>query len=472
MVGLILSTAVLLFHLLGIISSISALRSARTSQGTIAWLISLNTFPYIVVPLYWIFGRTHFQGYLRTRNEVRTRLRTTLRGQFSLDTGIFAKPDNERDRVVERIARIPFLNHNKFEILIDGERTFQSMFEGVRRATSYVVAQFYIVRDDETGREFADTLIQVARSGVPVYLLYDEIGCYALSAAYLNRLRHEGISVSPFHSAKGTSNRFQINFRNHRKVVIVDGKEAWVGGLNIGDEYRGRSEKLSPWRDTHLYLSGPTVLGVQRAFLEDWHWATGSFPKLDWSPMITNGDGQAGTVVSTGPTIDQDRASLFFQHLIHSAKRRLWLTSPYFVPDEGVQDALKLAVLRGVDVRILIPQRPDHLLVYLSAFSFLGSMIEAGVGIYRYQPGFLHQKVFLVDHDLTGIGTINLDNRSFYLNFEIAVVVRDADVAKAMEAMLMDDFNLSVKLEDDELNRRPWWFRLITRAAYLTAPVL
>ncbi len=477
MVGLFVSLAILLFQILGFLSAIAALRSTRTSQGTIAWIVSLLTFPYLAVPLFWIFGRTHFHGYVRTREEVRSRLQDRMAGQHEISADLLTGDTREETRVIEKLARVPFTNHNETTILVDGDRTFSSLFTGMRSARTYILAQFYIIRDDRTGREFASILSERARAGVSVSLLYDEIGCYQLPRAFLDDLRQSGVTVYPFQSSKGRRNRFQVNFRNHRKIVVVDGRHAWVGGLNIGDEYRGMNPRFGSWRDTHLRLSGPAVLAVQFAFLEDWHWSSGGFLELSWVPFRGSPDGGSSTgdsvaIVASGPTVRMETASLLIQHMVNSAHRRLWITSPYFVPDEGVQSALKLAVLKGVDVRILIPQRPDHLLVYLSAFAFLGSMVEAGVKIYRYQPGFLHEKVFLVDDEIVGIGTVNLDNRSFRLNFEITAVIRNARTASSTEAMLTEDFSNAIRIEHDELSGKSLWFRLLARAAYLTAPVL
>jgi len=306
---------------------------------------------------------------------------------------------------------------------------------------------------------------------VRVYLLYDEIGSHALDDGYLEDLRRAGVEVSAFNSSRGLRHRFQLNFRNHRKVVVVDGAQGWTGGLNVGVEYLGENPRHGPWRDTHLRLSGPSVLGLQEAFWEDWHWATGRVIELTWTPQVTCEECQNVVVVPSGPADAQETASLFMQHNINSAQHRLWVTSPYFVPDQGVQDALRLAAMRGVDVRVMMPERPDHLLVFLSAFSFLPDMIRAGVRIYRYQPGFLHQKVMLVDDHSAAVGTVNLDNRSFRLNFEIMAFIPDDTFAGEVRQMLERDFARCREVTLEELQQRPLWRKLVSRAAYLMAPI-
>jgi len=254
-------------------------------------------------------------------------------------------------------------------------------------------------------------------------------------------------------------------------VLVVDGREGWLGGFNVGVEYLGHHPRHGPWRDTHLKLSGPSVLGLQEAFWEDWHWATGELINLAWQPTLTCEECHSVVIVPSGPADSQDTASLLVQHAIHSARERFWVTSPYFVPDQGVQDALRLAAMRGVDVRIMMPERPDHLLVFLSAFSFLPDMLRAGVKVYRYQPGFLHQKVMLIDDAAASVGTVNLDNRSFRLNFEITAFLPDRQFAAQVRLMLEKDFSDCRRIDIEEITSRPLWRKLLSRAAYLLAPI-
>jgi cardiolipin synthase A/B len=307
---------------------------------------------------------------------------------------------------------------------------------------------------------------------VDVYLLYDEIGSYRLPARYIEELESAGVRVAPFHSTRGHGNRFQLNFRNHRKLVVVDGERGWIGGLNIGDEYIDGNDRLGPWRDTHLRIVGPAVLKLQLSFVEDWHWATSDFPELDWDPHEPQHEGAPVLILASGPADRFETASLMVQQAIHAANERFWISSPYFVPDEGVQNMLKLAALGGVDVRVLIPERPDNRLAYFAAYAFIGPLLDAGVKIYRYESGFLHSKACLVDDAVAAVGTVNLDNRSFRLNFELTAIGLDRRFAASVEAMFLDDFEHSRRMSQDEAYRRPLWFRVVSRAAYLFAPLL
>jgi len=473
--GIVIGLAASVLYILAFLAAIHAVMKARTSQGAIAWAMALITFPYLAVPLYAIFGRSKFRGYVDARrvgdHETRD-IAVKLRDEHGEKIRAQFKEAEAPCQTLENLARMPFTGHNEARLLIDGDATFGAIFEGIESARDYILIQFFIVKNDELGIELKDRLIRKAQEGVHVYFLYDEIGCHALPRSYVRELTEAGAVIRPFKTTQGRANRFQINFRNHRKIVIIDGHTAYVGGLNVGDEYMGRHPVLSPWRDTHAMVSGPVVLGVQISFLEDWYWAAREVPRLTWSPHMEAGGEKRILVLPTGPADESDTCSLFFVHLINTSRDRVWIVSPYFVPDESVSSALKLAAMRGVDVRVMIPERPDHKIVYLAAFSCLQEVEKAGVRIFRYREGFLHQKVFLVDDDLAGVGTANLDNRSLRLNFEITLTFADKEFAREVEAMLEEDFRRSREVEPGELGRKPYWFQVAVRLARLLSPVL
>ncbi|WP_251978061.1 cardiolipin synthase [Salinicola avicenniae] len=469
----ILGVFLFLSHVAGILTAIFALMSSRTSQGAIAWIVTLVSFPYFAVPIFWAFGRPRFYGYVSARGERDTVLRQVLQRYRPYMEPYTSRPEavSGRIRAVEQLSMMPMTRGNRVDLLVDGEATFESLFDGIDRAEEYILVQFFIVRADEIGLAFKRRLIHQAEHGINVYFLYDEIGSRGLPGGYLRDLEEAGVRVSAFNSSRGWRHRFQINFRNHRKIVVVDGREGWTGGLNVADEYLGRVERYGHWRDTHVKLQGPSALALQEAFWEDWYWATGAILALHWVAYQIPEASQHVAIVPSGPADGRETASLLVQHAIHGARHRLWVTSPYFVPDHGVQDALILAALRGVDVRVLIPERPDHLLVFLSAFAFLPEMIANGVKIYRYQPGFLHQKTMLVDDHTAMVGTVNLDNRSFRLNFEVTAYVPDKTFAASVQAMLEQDFASSREVTAQELADRPMWRKLVSRATYLLSPV-
>jgi cardiolipin synthase len=473
-VPLIFKVFLLAVHAVGVVTAVHAIMRTRSSQGAIAWVLGLLTVPYLSLPLYWAFGGHRFYGYLAARElegEKIAHLRA-LMDAAPQDLRALPPGGTATYAVFARLAHMPFLPGNTARLLIDGEVTFEAIFSGIDAAKEYVLVQFFIFRDDRIGRALQEKLIAKARAGVRVFLIYDEIGSHELAGGYLRKLRDAGVEARAFRNDRELRARYQINFRNHRKIVIVDGQHAYVGGLNVGDEYMGRDPGIGRWRDTHVAISGPAVKAVQLCFIGDWHWATGQVPALDWSFPPGAEGGTALLVLPTGPSDGLDTCTLFFVQAIQSASRRVWITSPYFVPDSAILAALQLAVLRGVDVRILLPMKPDHLLAWLASFSYLKEMLPRGVKMYRYQDGFLHQKVMLIDDTLASVGTANLDTRSLRLNFEITLLFADTRFAAEVCTMLEEDFARSLPLLLSELSERSFLFRFAVRAARLLAPVL
>ena len=462
-----------LAHLFGVVSSLHAVMTTRTSQGAIAWGIALNTMPVLAVPAYWILGRSRFRGYVTARQGANVGLDAVANDARDKLAGYRVPPEEltQAGHAAERLVEIPYLRGNETELLVDGDATFASILEGIDAAERYILFQFFIVHDDQIGREMKSHLIAQARKGVKVHFLYDEIGSGDLPKSYKQELRQAGVEVSAFNTRKGRGNRFQVNFRNHRKVVVVDGAVSWIGGHNVGDEYLGRDPKFGHWRDTHMRIAGPAALAAQLSFIEDWHWATGTVLDLDWTPVPAADSDVPVLIAPTGPADALESANLMFIHAINSAMERIWIASPYFVPDEGVIFALQLAGLRGVDVRILIPDKADHLLVWLAAFAYLEDSTRTGVKFYRYLDGFLHEKVMLIDHRAATVGTANFDNRSFRLNFEITAIVTDEGFAASVCEMFERDFEKSRLMEENEYENKPLWFRLGVRLARLTSPV-
>ncbi len=465
---------IILLHIFGALASVHAIMETRTAQGAIAWAISLNTFPCVALPVYLIFGRTKFNGYVKKR---RDRIDETSPGVRRLIEQIQQKQLTAKDlgsagRIVERLAKLPATVGNEAILLRDGHQIFASIFDGIEKAREYILVQFYTVRDDTQGRALQQRLAAAAGRGVKVRFLYDEIGSFRLPRGYLDTLHQAGVQVRAFHSTRGRANRFQINFRNHRKIVVVDGRSAWVGGANIGDEYMGRHRRLTPWADAMVRVTGPAVQQIQVPFLEDWYWASGELLDLDWTlSPAPSGASQIVLSLPTGPADRYETCALYFLSAICSAKSRFWIASPYFVPDEQIVSALKLAALRGVDVRVVVPDDCDQYLVNLSGWSFVEPLESAGVKVYRYTEGFLHQKVMLVDDCRSTVGSANFDNRSFRLNFEMTVEIQDVKFAREMEAMFRDDFAKSRLASAREIQSRSFLFRLAVQVARLLAPV-
>jgi cardiolipin synthase len=471
----IFSGATVVIHVLGIAHAAHAVMNVRSSQGAIAWGISLITFPWLAIPLYWILGRTKFHGYAEALRLVYAQHHQLVHQAYSEIIEFKVAPPEKLAQLqplAEAFTGIPFTAGNAAELLIDGQQTYEAMLSAIASATNYILLQSYIVNDDRAGNEFKEALIAKVKQGVSIYFLYDEIGSNKLSRSYIKSLRENGIHVSAFHTTKGRGNRFQLNFRNHRKILVVDGETAFVGGLNIGDEYLGKNPRLSPWRDTHMMLQGPTVQSLQNSFLRDWYWAAGKVLEVNWHIKANRETNQTALILPTGPADRLPACNLFFVNAIDRTQTRLWIATPYFVPDDSTLSALKLAAMRGVDVRIILPNRPDRLFVYLCSFSYYTEMQSVGIKLYRYKNGFMHQKIVLIDRDMAGVGTINLDNRSFFLNFEVMGFIADLRFVERVEKMLQDDLAASVAVDLSEYDRKPFWFKLAVRVSRLLAPLL
>ena len=441
-------------------SIIIALFMSRTPQSAIAWLISLITVPYFSIPMFWLLSCPNFCGYLIKKNSLHIK---KFKNTFTINCNV---------QVVEKLSSMPLTQSNFVKLLINGYITFKSMFDGIKRAKKYILIQFFIIKNDKIGQELKNSLIYSAKKGVNIFVIYDQIGSHNLSKSFIKEFKKAGINLFKFGFCKGWKNLLKINFCNHRKLILIDGKEAWIGGLNIGNEYLGINKQIGYWRDTHLHIIGPSVLCLQEIFLEDWFWSTDTkIHNLNWKPILSNIKKKHIIVVPSGPINNRNNASLLIQNSINIAKQRFWITSPYFIPDQSVIDSLKLAALRGVDVKIIIPERTDHLFVYLSTFSYFSELIRVGVKFYKYIKGFLHQKVMLIDNHTASVGTINLDNRSFRLNFEITAYIIDGDFAKDVKYMLQQDLLYCNLIHLNEINCRSLINKLLSKSAFLDSPI-
>ncbi|MTI17315.1 cardiolipin synthase [Rhodobacteraceae bacterium RKSG542] len=467
----LITLSALFFYLLAAICAAREIMWSRTSQGSIAWLLSLFFLPFPTAILYMIFAWKKFDDYSRILLE---------NGVFEDD--IFKRHGalvdhraNEEWPVHNRITPLPFLKGNQTELLIDGTATFDSILEGIRNAKEYILFQFFIVRDDELGKKIAAALIERALNGVAVYFLYDDVGSRSLPQHYLDRLTEAGVQVSGFnerHKLLRVLGPMRLNYRNHRKVVVIDHKYCWIGGHNVGIEYLGEDPHFGHWRDTHVKVSGPAALGAGLSFAEDWQWSTGTTLDLSLPEDIEVFGDEPVLVMPTGPADPLEDCSIAFVETISRARERLWIVSPYFVPGLEILTALYAAALRGVDVRILLPKKADHRLVWLASYAHADDLASHGIKVYRYLDGFLHQKVVLVDDKLAGVGTVNFDNRSFSINFEITLWFTKKHSVEAVAEMLEQDFTKAQQTDKQELYNRPYIFRILAQAAKLLSPIL
>lgn len=464
------------FYVAGFVAAGHAIMTTRTAQGAIAWSVSLVSFPFVAVPAYLVFGRGKFEGMVEALEDRRDEIEVLL-AEFYENLRPWAAEVRESGRsgdyrAIRELSRVELTRGNSAKLLINGEATFDDILAGIAEAKEYALVQFYMFHDDGLGRRMQQAMIERARAGVRVYMLYDEIGSKGLPQAYVDELRAAGVEVSSFKPTQGTRNRFQLNFRNHRKMVVVDGHVGWVGGHNVGDEYLGLDPDFSPWRDTHVRLEGPVVQQLQAVILGDWYWATREFPEVSLEPRAAVGGDVEAMIFPSAPSQRLETAGLFFVASLNAAKERIWLSAPYFVPDEAVIKALELAALRGVDIRIITTGKSDNPIVGLAAFHYIDQLRDLGIRFYAYKPGFLHEKVVLIDDDVSAVGTANFDNRSFRLNFEVMALIADREFAGEMEAMFEADFAHSVPIDPTAFDEKPFWWRLGVRLSRLASPVL
>ena len=458
-----LTLGIALLHLLGMFAAMHAVMHTRTPPGAIGWALGLLLLPYITLLPYLYLGSSRFLGYRVGHRPRSPRSVPPVMDTHDIDPGC------ARFAAISALQGRPFRGGHRLRLLIDGDAAFEVMLAAMAAAEQCLLVQFFIIHDDALGRRLQQILLERAAAGVHVCVLFDGIGSHALPRQYVDTLRAGGVAIHRFATHRWR-NRFQLNFRNHRKIVVVDGARAFVGGLNVGDEYLGLKPPLAPWRDTQLELHGPVVADLQQLFADDWQWITGAPPPLLPTPP---GDGDASAlVVASGPADPQETGSLFFAAAINAAQQRVWLSTPYYVPDHAVRAALQLAVLRGVDVRVLIPSRPDHRTVFLASTLHAHNAVRAGIRVFRYQPGFLHQKALLIDRDTAAIGSMNLDSRSFRLNFEVAAMAVDRAFAADVAAMLTADFSHARAVDEREYRDAPYLRRVAMHVARLFDPLL
>ncbi len=472
--------AVPFVYVVGIIQAIRAIMTTRTSQGATAWALALVLIPFISLPLYWVFGSIKFDEYvvaLRSLDaQIQKRLESARSGALvDVIVPIEDEPDPRTRgelQAFQALASVPMTSGNSASLLVNGTATFDAIFAAIDEASEYVLAQFYIINDDGLGRRFKERLIAATRRGVKVSLLYDDVGTHALPRRYVRDLTDAGVEVARFSGGRSWLGRFRLNFRNHRKIVVVDGMHGFLGGLNVGDEYLGLDGKLGGWRDTHMAVTGPAVMGLQSSFVRDWYYSRQTVPHARWQANRSRDADQRALVLASGPEDTLERCGLLFTHAIESAESRVWIATPYFVPDGRVLGALQLAAFRGVDVRVLMPRKSDNFLFQLVPYAYLADLTSAGVKVFLYEKCFMHQKVLLVDDDYGAVGTANFDNRSFRLNFEVTCLVNDAQFCRDVEQMLVADFAHSTRLTEENMSGRSFAFRLKVRLTRLLSPVL
>lgn len=445
-------------HLLGLYLAINALFQSRTPQGALAWFLGLVLFPYIAIPTFVAFGRRRYHEEApATRFEAPKSQVANHEKECLIDFEKFLDHTG-----------FNFTGKNTIELLTDGKDIYASMFRDMEKAQDYIILQVYIFRTDDTGKKFADVLMRKALQGVKVYLLYEKF-LIQMNKKLLDEMREAGVHLGVFKPFM--RNKWHLNFRNHRKILVVDGKAGFFGGMNIGDDYVGKYPEIGHWRDTNVRICGPALIPAQRAFAQDWLSSQGGEAEIDWQAPECEGNANV-LVFSSGPIEEKPLCLLHHIALVDLARDRLWIANPYIVPPQSLIDALAMAALRGVDVRILVPSYTDNIFISIVADIYYERLISYGIRIFKYEAGFLHQKVMLVDDTLGVVGSANLDFRSMYINFEITTASSDPAFIQSLEEMLKDDFTHSRETFIGEFKNQPLPKKILQRGTNLLAPVL
>jgi len=455
----------------------------RHVAATWAWVLVLVFLPGLGFILYLLFGQNlRRRRILRIRAANRTRIGSIVSRQrelFAESRIAFNDPRMEphRDFIYMNLssAHAIYTQDNAVDIFGDGDSKFERLLADIEAVKDHIHLMYYIVRDDGLGRLLLDKLAEKAASGVEVRFLADHIGSHRLPRRFFRPLIEAGGQAAFFFPIRFGPFSPRINYRNHRKLAVIDGTIGYIGGFNVGDEYRGRHPKLGFWRDTHLRVEGSAVRQMQARFLFDWNLAVPNRPLVTGERYFPerSGSGRVGMqIVSSGPDQDQEQIKNGFIKMIHEAESFIYIQTPYFVPDDSFLTAIRIAALSGVDVRIMIPARPDYRTVYWATLAHLGDLLQSGVKVYLYRKGFLHAKTIVVDGKIATVGTANIDNRSFRLNFEVNAFLFDSETAGRLTALFEEDLQDAVEMTPGMYQDRPLLHKARESAARLLSPLL
>ena len=475
-------TIVIVGYVIAFVTGLRIVMQRREPTATLAWVLGVILVPYLGVLLYLLVGRRRLDRQLRRRADratlIEPRLASVL-GEDHTDPGIDQRPElaDRKNNVLMRLSsrigcRWPTVG-NRVDLLVDADETYRALEEAIISAHHHVHFQFYIYEADQTGRRFRDLLTAKAREGVQVRVLTDGVGSFGIDD-FLQPLIAAGAEHAEFLPVNPLSRHWHPNFRNHRKIVVVDGQIGFTGGVNIGDDYTGRKKRVGKWRDTHLRLEGPSVKHLQEIFAEDWHFATEQEPdEHDWfiAEPAPHGDAMVH-IVASGPDTDTQPIQRIFFTAITTARERVYLTTPYFVPDQSLLVALETAALRGVDVKLLLPARSDAPLVLHAGRSYYDELLANGVQIFEYQRGILHAKTMVVDRTWATVGSANMDVRSFRLNFEVNAAIYGQDFADQLARVFRHDLSAASPITTTDLAQKKWPQRIAESFARTLSPVL
>lgn len=456
-------------------------RGKRNIDNTLTWIVILVLVPPVGFILYAMFGRSIAKNNMFRVKEKEDKVikNKILESYVEIESNLDPYLDENKD-IIYTLANsnnAHFTADNDVDIYPESNMFFNSLLEELRKAEEYINIQFYIFKDDRIGKEIIEILKEKAQAGVEVRLLYDAVGGRNLSKKAVKEMKEAGVQVANFFPSFLNIINFNINFRNHRKIVVIDGKVGFVGGFNVGDEYLGRDPKFGEWRDTHIKLTGSCVIDLSMRFLLDWRYTTKE--NLDLAKYFTKkrekSTGNVGIqIVSSGPDITElDEIKYGYMKMIQKARDYVYIQSPYLILDKTLMETLKVACLSGVDVRIMIPSKPDHPFVYWASYSYAGELLDYGAKIYTYgEDAFLHAKTIVYDDSVASIGTANMDIRSFELNFEVNAFIYSEEKAREQRMIFERDIENSREITKEIYESRSTYIKIKESISRLLSPVL
>ncbi|WZL72865.1 cardiolipin synthase [Clostridiaceae bacterium 35-E11] len=454
----------------------------KNPSKTIAWLLVLVLVPIVGFIFYLFIGQNVRKKKMFKKKRKEDFLHfeqiAHMQKEAIADERLFEENESfVKRRLINLMlnsARSPITVNNSSKVLTNGQETFESIIEALKKAKDYIHLEYFIIKDDYIGGMIKNILMEKARQDVKVRVIYDSVGSWRLTGRYFKEMRDAGVEIYGFSPVAFPILSRKLNYRNHRKIIVVDGKIGFLGGLNIGDEYLGKNSYLGFWRDSHLKIEGEAVYGLQNIFLMDWLFVTKQEISFDtvYFPKLGYYGEQLIQIAASGPDSDWESIMQAYFSIISSAEDRIWINTPYLVPGESIMMALKTAALSGVDVRIILPSKPDHKTVFWASMSNVEELLQAGVKVYQYTKGFIHAKILLVDGIAASVGTANLDIRSFELNFEVNAFIYDKDTVAGLEKNFLIDVDDSKELKLEEYLRRPLLDKVKESTARLFSPLL
>jgi len=448
----------------------------RDPKTVWAWLLVLYFLPWVGFLLYFLVGRDWYRERRFRTKELRKQLHMeACRQEDIISKNMFSVGEAYSDLIMYnlRAGYAVYTDDNDIYIYTDGCAKFEALLKEINSAKEYIFLQYYVIRNDVLFARICRHLKKKASEGVEIRVFFDGIGGSDVPKRVWYELSSVGIHICNFLPPILKKVHIRANYRNHRKVVVIDGRVGFVGGFNIGEEYLGRDKKFGYWRDTHLKIKGSAVKGLIVRFVLDWNYASNERLAVEDYYRENKGTGSAGIqIVTSGPDAGYEQIRDNYLKLINKAKKSIYIQTPYFIPDEAVFSALKIAAYSGIDVRIMIPCKPDHPFVYWATYSFAGDLLRSGVRCYLYQNGFLHAKAVMVDGKVASVGTANMDIRSFRLNFEINAVIYDYETSGELENIFLGDVGNSRELTLYDYENRGVKIWLKEQVSRLFSPIL